>query len=174
MSRMPMDTESRRIGSRARAIMHYSLDANHWDYREETGNDYGRDCIIELSENNKWMNHKIEGQIKGSRQPNFLKDGLSISFPLDIKTINYALGTQVAFVLFFVDVTNETVYYLPLQDYFITNKKLFAKLDSGQESMAVHIPIDNVLTSEDTDLQQIAKSTYVDGPSKKLKKHIPS
>lgn len=69
----PIDCEPRKTGSKARAIVHYKLNAEHWDYREETGNDYERDCVIELSENDCWNNHKIEGQIKGTRSPEMLK-----------------------------------------------------------------------------------------------------
>ena len=41
MFRTPIDCEPRKTGSKARAIVHYKLNAEHWDYREETGNDYG-------------------------------------------------------------------------------------------------------------------------------------
>ncbi len=115
-----IDSEKRRIGSKARAIVHYKLNAEHWDYCEETSNDYGRDCIIELSEDDCWNNHKIEGQIKETHTPKRLKNEKYFSFPLEIKTINYALGTPSAFVLFYVDIGNEAVYYLLIQDYFIS------------------------------------------------------
>lgn len=171
MLRVPIDCEQRKTGSKARAIVHYKLNAEHWDYREETGNDYGRDCVIELSENNRWNNHKIEGQIKGTCKPALLKREKCFSFPMEIKTINYALGARSAFVLFYVDVEHEVVYYLPIQDYFIANKMLFDKLDTGQEKMNVHIPTDNILSNGDFDLQEIAKSVYVDGPSRALRKY---
>lgn len=171
MPRTPIDCEPRKTSSKARAIVHYKLNAEHWDYREETGNDYGRDCVIELSENDCWNNHKIEGQIKGTRSPEILKREKCFSFPLEVKTINYALNARGAFVLFYVDVENEVVYYLPIQDYFIANKTLFDKLDTGQERMSVHIPIDNILSDDDFDLQEIAKSVYVDGPSRNLRKY---
>ena len=171
MPRTPIDSEACRIGSKARAIVHYKLNAEHWDYREETGNDYGRDCIIELSENDCWNNHKIEGQIKGTCNPTQLKREKCFSFPLDIKTINYALGTPSAFSLFYVDIVNEAVYYLPIQDYFISNNDLFDKLDKVQGTINVHIPVDNILSDNDFDLQEISKSVYVDGSSRKLKRY---
>lgn len=171
MSNMPMDSDSRKIASKARAIVHYKLDAEHWEYREETGRDFGRDCIIELSENDRWNNNKIEGQIKGTNSPNLLKKKNCFSFSLEVKTISYALGCPSAFVLFYVNVQNEEVYYLPIQDYFIANKKLFEKLDTDQNTIKVHIPIDNILSDDDFDLQEIAKSVYVDGPSRNLRKY---
>lgn len=41
-------------------------------------------------------------------------------------------------------------------------------LINGQKYISLHIPLDNVLSEEDFDLQQIAKSIYIDGPSKNL------
>ena len=67
-----------------------------------------------------------------------------------------------------VDVNNEITYYLPIQDYFISNNELYDVLNSDQEKLSVHIPADNILSEDDFDLQQIAKSTYIDGPSKNL------
>ena len=92
MLRTPIDCKPRKAGSKARAMVHYKLNVEHWDYREETGNDYGRDCVIELSENDCWNNNKIEGQIKGARSPEILKREKCFSFPLEVKTINYALN----------------------------------------------------------------------------------
>lgn len=172
MPNLPQDKEQRKIGSRACAIVHYQLNADHWEYRQETGNDVGRDCVIELTENDEWTNQKIEGQIKGTKKPNLLAGKKVFSFPLEVKTINYALNTSNAFVLFYVDNVNEAVYYLPIQDYFIAHKELFEKLKTVQKTLNVHIPIDNLLCADDFDLQEIAKSVYVDGPSSKLRKYI--
>lgn len=171
MANSPQNSEQRKIGARARAILHYTLDADHWEYREETGNDVGRDCVIELSENDEWCNHKIEGQVKGTKSPNLLKDGQTFSFPFEIKTIKYALGSNNAFILFYVDVTSENVYYLPIQDYFITNKVYFSNLNSGQATLNVHIPKGNLLSKNDTELQDLTRSVYINGPSENLFKH---
>ena len=93
-----------------------------------------------------------------------------ISFPIDVKTVNYGLGSNVAFVLFVVDVDNEKVYYLPLQDYFIANPSEFDKLEKNKEKINVHIPTCNLVDDNDFELQQIAKSVYVDGPTRRLRR----
>ena len=87
MALFPADTESRRTDSRACAIVHYQFDSNHWAYRQITGNDVGCDCEFELSEDNRWLGHKIECQIKGTRHVEnyFLKDMRTISYPLEIQ-----------------------------------------------------------------------------------------
>ena len=123
----PRDNEQRKTGSKGRAIVHFRLNPEHWDYKEETGNDYGRDCIIELSEDDEWRNHKVEGQIKGTGRPSLLSSD-EVSFPMQVKTIEYALGSPVAFILFVADTSTEDVYYQCVQDYFIHHTELFEKL----------------------------------------------
>lgn len=164
----PRDNEQRKTGSKGRAIVHFRLNPEHWDYKEETGNDYGRDCIIELSEDDEWRNHKVEGQIKGTGRPSLLSSD-EVSFPMQVKTIEYALGSPVAFILFVADTSTEDVYYQCVQDYFIHHTELFEKL--GQETINIRIPVSHNLKVSDDLLQKWAKATYVDGPGHSLKQH---
>lgn len=170
MPKLPKDCNERVIEAEARKMVHFQFPSEHWEYHEETGRDSGRDCLIELVENDQYVNKKIEGQIKGTRTPKILSDGASFSFPMDIKTINYGLSSPVAFVLFYVLVDEGTVYYLPIQDYFIANPNLFDRLEANNVTLNVHIPLNNLVSDNDFDLQQIAKSVYVGGPSRKLHK----
>ncbi len=172
MARLPIDTPQRKIGSKAVAILHYKIDADHWEFRQETGNDVGRDCTLELSENNEWPNHKIEGQIKGTEKIEPLKKCTLISFPMEVKTINYALSSHCPFALFYVDVTLEKIFYLAIQDYFIDNPDLFAKLET-QDTINIHIPMNNLLNDGDDNLVDLAKCVYIGGPGKSLKKYKP-
>lgn len=164
----PKDDEKRKTGSKGRGIVHFKLNADHWDYREETGNDYGRDCVVELSENNEWCNHKVEGQIKGTASPKFV--GNTVSFPMPVKTIEYALGTSTSFILFVADTIKNDVYYQCVQQYFIDNKELFDKLD--QTTINIRIPVSQNLSVGDTMLQDWARVTFIDGPGKSLKLHV--
>ena len=93
-----------------------------------------------------------------------------VGIPCIAKTIIYGLSSHTAFVLLYVDVNQEVVYYLPIQDYFISRPEMFKKLDTDQKTISIHIPLDNVVLENDFDLVQIAKSTYVDGPTSKLRK----
>ena len=170
MPKLPKDCSARVIGAEARKLVHYVFPSQRWEYRESTGNDNGVDCIIELIENEQWTNRKLYGQIKGTKKPNKLKSQEYFSFSLDIKTINYGLNCAEAFVLFYVDVYSQKVYYLPIQDYFIANISLFDKLEENRETMSLHIPCDNLVCNEDFELQQIAKSTYIGGSTRELKK----
>ncbi len=170
MSKLPKDCSQRIIGAEARKLVHYQFSSERWEYHEETGLDHGRDCIIELVENEIFTNKKIEGQIKGTRNPKLLNDQKTYSFPLDIKTINYGLSSATAFVLFYVLVEEEMVLYLPIQDYFIADKTRFDRLEHNASTLNVHIPCDNILNEDDFDLQEIAKSVYINGPSRHLYK----
>ena len=170
MESAPKDCNQRIIGSKARGIVHYKFPKEHWEYHECTGTDHGTDCIIELIENEEFINKKIEGQIKGCNCPQKMKRENAFSFPMEVKTIKYGLGSSSAFILFYVDNSNEIVYYLPIQDYFIANPNLFELLNSDQKTINVHIPLDNVVSEDDFDLQQIAKSVYIDGPASSLRK----
>ena len=161
MPGLPKDCAARVISAEARKLVHYRFPSEHWEYHEETGRDVGRDCSIELVESDEFVNKKIEGQIKGTRSPNRLKGKDVFSFAMEKKTINYGLSSPIAFVLFYVDVDHGIVYYLPIQDYFIANPELFDALESNTTTINVHIPIDNIVSNEDFDLRQIAKSIYV-------------
>ena len=163
------DCEDRKIGSGARSIVHYQFDPNHWDYKEETGNDVGRDCVIELSENDEWRNHKIEGQIKGTRVLKIVDNNM-VSFPMSVSTIEYALGTTVAFVLFVVDVVNKKTYCQCIQQYFIEHQELFEKL--SQKTINIRIPSGQILEECDELLVSWARKVFVDGPGIELKEYV--
>ena len=93
MESAPKDCNQRIIGSKARGIVHYKFPKEHWEYHECTGTDHGTDCIIELIENEEFINKKIEGQIKGCNCPQKMKRENAFSFPMEVKTIKYGLGT---------------------------------------------------------------------------------
>lgn len=165
MARLPQDNDARRTDSRACAIVHYLFDSGHWQYCEVTGTDVGCACELELSENDNWRGNIIECQIKGTRYLEkyyLLKKGDEISFPLDVKTINYALGKANSFVLLVVDVKNETIYYQCLQDLFISNRALYQKLDKEDiKTMNIRIPVSNCLGEDDSALQEIARARFL-------------
>ncbi len=172
MERLPLDSNSRKIASRARQLVHGAFDAEKWEFHEQTGVDRGIDCSFELIEENEYHNHRIDCQIKGTRSPKEIS-GDCFSFPLDVKTINYGLSSGTAFVLLYVDVANAIVYYLPIQDYFIADPSLFDKIGRNTTTLNIHIPKNNVVTIGDVDLQEIAKSIYVEGPGRRLHKYVP-
>ena len=149
-----------KTGRGGMALLHYSLNYNHWEYRQETGADKGRDCSLEYIEGAEWHNSCLRGQVKGTRTPNsyLLKSGTHFSYQLEKKTINYALRSKDAFILFLCDLTNEKVYYLPIQDYFINNPENYEKLEKDTEKMNIRIPVANVLLRDDD--EELVKLSY--------------
>lgn len=163
MAVFPINSSSRRTDARACAIVHYQFDAEHWQYREGTGADFGCDCELELSENDCWCGNKIECQIKGTRniQDKILKTEHVISFALETKTINYGLGKANAFILLVVDVEGEAIYYQCLQEYFLEHEVLLDKLSENQKTLNIRIPMRNILTADDGEMQRYAKARYL-------------
>ena len=172
MPSLPIDCESQSIGARARAIVHYRFDADHWEYREDTGTDVGIDCRIELTENDQWTANALHCQIKGRSRPDYSAKKDYISIQLRVSFINYALAQAYPCVILLVDTTTEDVFYLPIQEYFINNPLLFEKTQSTQQELRVRIPVINLLANNDEELQALAKKRYVGGPAKDL--HVAS
>ena len=168
MGTLPKDNSTRIIGSKGRQLVHASILVDHWEYRESTGVDRGIDCELELIEDGLFTNRKIQCQVKGTQKPEKLKRKNAFSFAFEIKTIEYALNSSSPFVLFYADVIKKIVYYLPIQDYFIDHPEYLKNLTNNASYMNVHIPCDNILNDEDSDLQKLAKITYVNDPQKGL------
>lgn len=165
LPRAPINTKERKIGARAIALAHIKFDTDHWEFRTESGGDVGRDCSFELSEDDVWLNHKIECQVKGTEHIDSytLKGSADLSFALKVKTITYALHSPVAFVLLLVDNINEKVYYRCIQEAFENNENLRARYRkaSGESTVNIRIPLENELGNGDARLQEFAQSVYV-------------
>lgn len=157
--RFPKDGDPRKISSRSEAILHYKIDSNCWIYRNETERDFGRDCILELVENDCFMNNKIEGQIKGAKKPNFISNHKYISQSVETKTISYALGCPYSFVLFVVDITSEKVYFQCIQEYFETRESEIDKLKK-QKYINIRVPVTNCINNNDENLKALAIKRY--------------
>lgn len=165
---LPKDEESRSVGSRAKAIVHYKFNADHWEYRDYTGVDVGVDCCLELTEQDEWSGNIIDCQVKGRTNPKYNNTHKFVSLEIKVRTINYALSRANSYVVLLVDISNETVFYLPIQEYFIAEPANFDKINGDQENITIRIPTDNIVLDDDKNLQEIAKSRYVGGPGRGL------
>lgn len=161
--KLPRDSNPRRIAADARKIVINNINSENWEWHEQTGTDHGTDMVLELVENGEYSGKKIEVQIKGTENIETLKSG-EIAFNLDVKTINYALGSHNTFLLFLVDVINKIVYYLPIQDYFIDNHDKFFAAENNKVSVSVHINKSLVFSENANEICELAKNVYVGGP----------
>lgn len=166
----PKDCHPREVCTKARSVFVYKLNAHNWEWHEQTGTDHGTDIVIELVENNSFTGKKIEGQLKGTTSLCILKNG-EISYSLDVKMVNYALNTPNPFVLFLVNISNEDVYYLPIQDYFINNEEKLCALMNNHSTINVHIRPDSIMDKNEKKLMMLAKSVYSYDSSGVLKKY---
>lgn len=158
----PKDTIERKGGTRARALVPPNLNTEHWEYHEQTGNDVGCDLVIELVENDEFVNKKIECQIKGRSELNIINDGNFIVFDFPVKTAKYALNGYCPFILFLVDLENETVYWQSIKDYAILNPDFEKRIDKNSTSVRIHIPREQVLTIDnDSKLCELAKNGHL-------------
>jgi len=145
----PKDIASRKIGSNARRIVHYKFNPDFWDYKEETGEDRGRDCFFELINDNKWKNEKIEVQIKGTTDINYILSNTMVSFSLKLSTFFYGVNSPYSFMLLVVDLQTEDIYYICLQEYYNDNKdRIDSKIDD-QNYISIRIPVENVISTID-------------------------
>ena len=170
--KLPKDGETRSAGSRAKAIVHYKFDADHWEYRDYTGVDIGIDCCMELTEGDEWTGNTIDCQVKGRSKPGFNSTNDYISIEISVSTINYALSRANPYLILLVDLSTETIYYLPVQEYFISNPALYSKLEGSQETITLRIPTDNIVSTIDDNLKAIAKNRYIGGPGPGLHRAV--
>ncbi|MGM9639898.1 MAG: DUF4365 domain-containing protein [Faecousia sp.] len=161
----PKESQLGRTGSGGIALIHFAFNYEHWEFRQETGADRGRDCSIEYIDGNEWQHNTLQGQVKGTKSPEtyLLKNGTHFSYPLDKKTIYYALHSPEAFLLFLCDLKHNIVYYLPIQEYFINEPEKYENLENPDTiRMNLHIPVKNtVRRDDDAELIDLAKATYI-------------
>ncbi len=168
-SKYPNDCSARVVCTKSRSIFVYKINAETWEWHEQTGTDHGTDIILELSDKNNFVGKKIEGQIKGRTKLKYLKNG-KIKFDLEVKAANYAVGNPNAFVLFLVDVSKEKVYYLPLQDYFMENPKKFEAVKNNKTVVTVHIDKESNIDTSAEELISLTRYVYITDASGSLKK----
>lgn len=149
-----VETEKFRVENRARKLAPLCF-SDDWVCKEETGNDFGRDMIVELTENGEATNYKLALQIKGRSKIKFISDNKIISFPLPVRTISYGLREKIPFLLFLYFAETKLMYYLHIQDYM---KDVNDDWKENSTSFSVHIPISNVASpAKDEYMKQIAK-----------------
>ncbi len=159
MSKMPIDCQQRRIASRARAVLHGRVNTDRWLYREVYDDPDGVDCTLELSEKNRWHGDVINGQIRGTTRLRRLSGG-DLSFAMETRDLRAAMRYAGAYVLFLVEVKSGEVYFLPVQDYVLSDRGVQKKLLGRQKRVNVRIPAENLLLDDDAALRRIAKKRY--------------
>jgi hypothetical protein len=128
-----------RIENRAKKLVPLCFN-DDWIAKEETGRDFGRDLMMEYTKDGYATNERISIQIKGRSKVNRISNDKLITFPLQVKTIAYALNDSYPFFLFLYDGENNTIYFIELQSYFFNNQEW----KRNKDTYNIHIPIDNI------------------------------
>ena len=161
---LPQDDENMAKERKSFQILFSKFNAEHWDFNGRDNSDHGMDYEFEYIEDGEYRGFRMLTQVKSSESENVMKYyDKFLSFKcLPVKTASYAITCSNPFVLFVVDLRTNIVYYLALQDYFISNPDLIKKLSKNKKYITVHIPLSNVLSPEKSDehLIRIAKSSY--------------
>lgn len=155
----PKDGENASVGRQARVEAVKAFDSHQWEFHEMTGSDVGIDMIFELIENHEFRNNRIECQIKGRTRVDRIKSG-SLSLPMEVKTLNYAINSPYCFMVLLYEVESASTYFLPIQDYFLNHPDEKEKLRT-QKTLNIHIPINNDFCPEnESRLIGYAKTRY--------------
>jgi len=162
----PKDTPEKSKERESFSIFFPMLDSDCWEQEGQDSNDHGVDHTFEYIEDGEYKGYRILAQVKGRTEPEIKDDYIVFDFP--VKTANYAIGCSQPFVFIFVDLTNETAYYLPLQDYFIANPEKMEALEQNKSTVRVFVPLGNTIESEE--LKNVAEAQYCfDGELRKTR-----
>ena len=154
----PQDTEEFKKERKSYQLLFYRLNAEVWAPNGSDNTDHGMDYGFEYIEHGKYKGFLIYSQIKSTEHIN--KSDQYVSFDLKVITATYAISSAQPFVLFVVDLIDDTAYYICLQDYFISNPSSLMALKNNKSTVRIKIPLTQVVTRETIGLQEIAKSQY--------------
>lgn len=127
-----------RIENRARKLVTLCFN-DDWMPKEEIGRDFGRDLMMEYTEDGYATNKRISIQIKGRAKLKIFNDKI-VSFPLHVRTISYALNELYPFFLFLNDLYDGKMYFIEIKSYFSNN----IEWRNNKETYNIHIPIENI------------------------------
>lgn len=151
------------IGTEAGRIFEYSLPSS-WIFRsQEDQNDFGIDGEIELkNESGKALGKEsvFKVQIKGEENSTYIHEGKFLSFTLKIERLKYYFEFKVPVILVVVEVSSERIFWLPItNDENLRNKASGA---SGNESIQIHLPIENTIVRKNEALANKITSSVID------------
>lgn len=150
------------IGTEAGRIFEYNLPSN-WIFRsQEDQNDFGIDGEIELKDENGralGRDSVFKVQIKGEENSKYIHEGKILSFNLKMERLKYYFEFNVPVILVVVEVSSEKVYWLPITND--ENLRIKAGESESNDSIQVHLPIENTLIRKNDDLANSLLSSVV-------------
>ena len=151
------------IGTEAGRIFEYNLPSS-WIFRsQEDQNDFGIDGEIELKdENGKALGKDsvFKVQIKGEESSRYINKGKTLSFTLKLERLKYYFEFKVPVILVVVEVSSEKIYWLPITND--ENLRIKASQSGDNESIQIHLPLENSLARKNDELANKVISSVVD------------
>jgi hypothetical protein len=151
------------IGTEAGRIFEYNLPSN-WIFRsQEDQNDFGIDGEIELKdENGKALGKDsvFKVQIKGEENSTYINEDKVLSFTLKMERLKYYFEFKVPVILVVVEVSSERIFWLPITNDENLRKK--ASESGGNESIQIHLPIENTIVRKNEALANEIISAVID------------
>lgn len=151
------------IGTEAGRIFEYNLPSS-WIFRsQEDQNDFGIDGEIELKdENGKALGKDsvFKVQIKGEESSRYINEGKTLSFTLKLERLKYYFEFKVPVILVVVEVSSEKIYWLPITND--ENLRIKASQSGDNESIQIHLPIENSLARKNDELANKIISSVID------------
>lgn len=151
------------IGTEAGRIFEYNLPSN-WIFRsQEDQNDFGIDGEVELkNEIGKALGNDsvFKVQIKGEDHSSYINNGKTVSFKLKMEKLKYYFEFKVPVILVLVEVSSENIFWLPITNDEVLRIRVSELNDN--ESIQVHIPIENTLVRKNDELAEKMLSAVFD------------
>lgn len=137
-------------------------------FNEQPKNDYGIDGEFQVFINERYTGEVYKAQLKSTTNARYSKNGDFISFPLDLDTTFLLIeSATVPTALIIADVTNEKVFWHPIQADEKLRTKLGKKLSQeittkNPPTISVRVPTKNLLTpTEYQELYNYFKQSHI-------------
>ena len=126
-----------------------------WIYRsQEDQEDVGIDGEVELETvDGTGSGFIFKVQIKGVAEATLIDEGKVLPFSLKLERLKYYMNNlEVPVILIVVDLATDSIYWLSLQDNSALRESLTMATTKGQDSLTVHVPVNQVYEGNWSDL----------------------
>ena len=136
------------IGRHASRIFHGSLPVTWVVRNEETQEDYGVDCEVEVVENERATGLMFKVQQKGGHPLPRVAAGQFVTVRLNTARLGYYLNeVPLPVVLVAVDVPGNSVFWVGLQGNPVISKQYHHARQSNTRTLTIRLPVENRLPS---------------------------
>lgn len=150
---------SHKIETKAKNNVRRIIDSGNFLFRDITEQDYGIDAVIEYFDGEDITGKLILLQLKRTGNEIVpLKNEPVISCSISTSSAMYAFQNNIPVILIFASLKSENIfYYIFLQDIPFDRELL-----RNQDSVTVHIPVENAISNNVNHLAELTNTYYLD------------